>query len=922
MNEMIYNKYSNERAPQFNIRTEIVEDEQGRRKVYKYPTQDESRQHIEQMYHFYQIFSEKYVDDMISVCPCKLENGGVCFEYITGKTLSDILLQKLTEEKEQDFMELFERYIRFLYAQSEEKVFFPNERFQAVFGKEYPESETIIRVHNPANIDLIFDNIIVNEQGWHVLDYEWTFNMEVPLDFIIYRSIFYLMYMSPFQRKLEKMNLYDKVGIFLEDRAIYKKMEMSFQKYVVGKPHEVKQYYRPGIDVKKLIAEKVWKEKEISFQIYEDWGKGFYETGSVEVPVWLENGEYFRLEYTIPQGVQALRVDPGNYSVILKVRKNLLQNLIETNGQWLSEELLVFEEEDPRMIFGDFTESQTVLKLEGKVGKINSVHAQMLSLYQERAKECKDAEWENAENQKQIIELQRQLNAIYASRSWKVVSALKKIAGIFRSNGQEVPEDSDRPEIAIHLHLFYTDLLEEFLEYFSNIPYPFDLYISCVKGADIQAIQEQSQNTISQLRKAVVKICENRGRDIAPFYVAFGRELVHYSYVLHVHSKKSKHIEEGGGEWRRYSLDSLVGSRELVEKIFEEFNSDRKIGLVYPECHPDIPMIGYTWMANAQGGKELLDSMGIPYHEGIFNYPAGSFFWARMDAIRPLFDRKFTNKDFPPEKGQIDGTLAHVLERAIAFVVEYMGYRSCIVDIYEKKIRYDKSEKPFRECLERSVQDIKTELEKYDSISFGVFDTLLSYDKEELLQQVKKHYGLDDTFIRLRKEAEHMVRQCRGDAMTIEDIYAQLVLISPFDENVAAQLKQTEINYLMGDIVLRQDMKEIYQSLIREGKRVSIVCDTYYRKETIEAILVKYGFIGYENIWVSSEYGYSKRNEHVWNLVYAEYIAQHHIHVGSDVYADWYTLEKRGAKSLWIMSREIEESFRTPVPLGNRPRML
>ena len=288
-------------------------------------------------------------------------------------------------------------------------------------------------------------------------------------------------------------------------------------------------------------------------------------------------------------------------------------------------------------------------------------------------------------------------------------------------------------------------MLEEFLEYFSNIPYPFDLYISCVKGADIQAIQEQSQNTISQLRKAVVKICENRGRDIAPFYVAFGRELVHYSYVLHVHSKKSKHIEEGGGEWRRYSLDSLVGSRELVEKIFEEFNSDRKIGLVYPECHPDIPMIGYTWMANAQGGKELLDSMGIPYHEGIFNYPAGSFFWARMDAIRPLFDRKFTNKDFPPEKGQIDGTLAHVLERAIAFVVEYMGYRSCIVDIYEKKIRYDKSEKPFRECLERSVQDIKTELEKYDSISFGVFDTLLSYDKEELLQQVKKHYGLDDT---------------------------------------------------------------------------------------------------------------------------------------------------------------------------------
>ena len=37
-------------------------------------------------------------------------------------------------------------------------------------------------------------------------------------------------------------------------------------------------------------------------------------------------------------------------------------------------------------------------------------------------------------------------------------------------------------------------------------------------------------------------------------------------------------------------------------------------------------------------------------------------------------------------------------------------------------------------------------------------------------------------------------------------------------------------------------------------------------------------------------------------MVYHDYNSESHIHIGSDVYADWYTLEKRGAKSFWVMS--------------------
>ena len=38
--------------------------------------------------------------------------------------------------------------------------------------------------------------------------------------------------------------------------------------------------------------------------------------------------------------------------------------------------------------------------------------------------------------------------------------------------------------IAVHLHLYYEDLLPEFVRFLSNIPLPFDLYVSCRIGAN------------------------------------------------------------------------------------------------------------------------------------------------------------------------------------------------------------------------------------------------------------------------------------------------------------------------------------------------------------------------------------------------------------------------------------------------------
>lgn len=915
METIIYNKYSNERIPEFNIRTEIVSDK-GVKKICKYATDVEGVQHVRNMYETYKWFRELFGRDKLQVCPCEIEEDRVVLSFIEGDNLKDILLDAVARNNFELFYSIFDCYVRYLNKYSKLEKFIPCESFINIFGLNVPKYDGCIRVFKPANIDMVFDNIIEKDEAWYIVDYEWTFNITVPVEFILYRAIFYLIYNSPYQSKFEEMDLYGRAGINKEDLSVYCEMEKHFQSYVVGSVHAVKEYYQPGIDVKDIFVNRLWEKDEIIFSIYEDNGNGFSEREKKIYKKKLDNSGGFTFSYQFPDTVSVVRVDPGELPLFLELFKPL-EGVIETNGEFLEDNTLYFANSDPWILIDKGALKCNEISWNGRLSRVHGLaHDKVNKIVSDNNRIVSDNNRIISEYDKLTINYDRilrenaaynqALNQVYNSRSWKMTSGFRKLGGIVKKCfKKELISNADIPGIAIHLHLFYVDLLPEFVEYFKNISYPFNLYISCVKGADEAYIKEYTKRELPNMQKVVVKILPNRGRDIAPFYVGFGKEILQHKYVLHVHSKKSKHIETGGGDWRVYSLDSLLGSTELIENIINKFEKEASVGLMYPEVHPDIPMIGFTWMANGDGGQAFLNEMGIPYERGLFSYPTGSFFWARVDAIKPIFEKGLTYKDFPDEKGQIDGTLAHVLERAIAFVNKACGFHSYIIDTKEKIMRYDRSTKPFRDYMKLDVESIKKELMQYDSISFGVFDTLLASDylrEEDLFLAVQQKFGLSDEYVMYRKEAQRISKEKYGAFMSIDEIYMTLTEISPFDENAAMELKQAELDLLNQRLYPRYEMREVYRYLLECGKKVSIVCDSYYRTPIIEGMLARAGFLGFERLFVSCDYGYSKRDEQMWNVIYQQYNESSHIHVGSDVYADWYTLERRGAKSRWIMS--------------------
>ena len=99
-------------------------------------------------------------------------------------------------------------------------------------------------------------------------------------------------------------------------------------------------------------------------------------------------------------------------------------------------------------------------------------------------------------------------------------------------------------KVAVHCHIFYHDLINEFRQHLTVVPFAFDVFVS-VTTDEAAKICERELRKVTNIRKLKVNVVPNRGRDIAPMFVEFGEELKGYDYIAHIQSKKSFY---NGGE--------------------------------------------------------------------------------------------------------------------------------------------------------------------------------------------------------------------------------------------------------------------------------------------------------------------------------------------------------------------------------------
>jgi lipopolysaccharide biosynthesis protein len=228
------------------------------------------------------------------------------------------------------------------------------------------------------------------------------------------------------------------------------------------------------------------------------------------------------------------------------------------------------------------------------------------------------------------------------------------------------PPTSLSLSVAVHLHLFYPDLLPQFIDRLKRIPVPFALFVSVPEHVqtDDDAL---AQILHDNLPLSELKICRtpNRGRDIAPMLCTFANDLRRYDVMLHLHTKKSPHAASQTG-WLSFLLSYLLPNRFFIAAYLKRLQEGA--GMIVPPNYL-YPSIAGGWgdCRNMPLAQELINRSNLnidllkDYPE--IDFPQGSMFWARTDYLERLLTQDLGYEDFPEEPIGVDGTIAHALER-------------------------------------------------------------------------------------------------------------------------------------------------------------------------------------------------------------------------------------------------------------------
>lgn len=225
--------------------------------------------------------------------------------------------------------------------------------------------------------------------------------------------------------------------------------------------------------------------------------------------------------------------------------------------------------------------------------------------------------------------------------------------------------------VAAVVHAFYPESLALILLRLRNIPVVVDLFVSTDTEEKKAAIAAM---TAGWDRGAVdIRIVPNRGRDIAAKFVGFADVYDRYDLFIHLHTKKSPHGGAPLARWLDYLLDNLLGSPDIARAGLALFD-DPRVGIVFPQHLFEVRGV-LNWGYDYELARGLMGRMGVEIDKNrVLEFPSGSMFWGRSAAIRGLLDLQLRFEDFPQESAQVDGTLAHAIERCVLMAAEARGF--------------------------------------------------------------------------------------------------------------------------------------------------------------------------------------------------------------------------------------------------------
>lgn len=245
------------------------------------------------------------------------------------------------------------------------------------------------------------------------------------------------------------------------------------------------------------------------------------------------------------------------------------------------------------------------------------------------------------------------------------------------------PPRRTRP-VGLHVHLHNIALAPEFLRLLRRFPVPFDLFLTLTDERACAAARRLfAPALLPAVRDVHVLPVENRGRDVAPWFISLRPFQQRYDLFCHVHGKESAHFSFGN-RWRRYLLHHLLHPAAVCD-ILAHFAAQPRLGCIFPPIFPELreAMLRCNISPAGREGESLaahglLRRLGIPAElcRADLCFSAGTMYWYRPEALRQLFSFDLALEEFPAEPIGVGGTIAHALERIPVPLARHNGYTS------------------------------------------------------------------------------------------------------------------------------------------------------------------------------------------------------------------------------------------------------
>ncbi len=258
--QICYAKLNAGRRACFRIGT-IIQGEEQPALVLKFAQNRHAASHINRI-----IANENTLRNDRKVLEGKQAENRLIYPYCSLPTLEEGIRQAIQEKNAEKIIEIF-RSIRDLAAVHPASILYDTPAFSEWFGTERLRDRKCLCVQ-PANVDLVPDNIFVKHDELIMTDCEWVTDFPVPLGFIIWRSMENTCLKIPsLVQLISREELYRNLDISPEEIDIYRSWQWHFENnYVsdgcnnrVAKPITLSEYTpiqaeRMGAEIKSQQA--------------------------------------------------------------------------------------------------------------------------------------------------------------------------------------------------------------------------------------------------------------------------------------------------------------------------------------------------------------------------------------------------------------------------------------------------------------------------------------------------------------------------------------------------------------------------------------------------------------------------------------------------------------------------------------------